>query len=74
MQPYSIKIIRYIEDFEFENNTIQKQCDDIYEKLLLKYEKTLQTMSEIDNTAFKERLYVMAKREVVPYGPKFWVR
>lgn len=74
MQPYSIKIIRYIEDYEFENNTIQKQCDDIYEKLLLKYEKTLQTMSEIDNTAFKERLYVMAKREVVPYGPKFWVR
>ena len=74
MQPYSIKIIRYIEDYEFENNEIQKQCDDIYEKLLVKYEKTLQTMTEIDRAAFKERLYVMAKREVIPYGPKYWVR
>ena len=74
MQTFTIKIFRYVDDEELENSRIKTEYDGIYEKLLVKYEKSLQTMSEIDREAFKERLYVMAKREVIPYGPKYWAR
>ena len=52
----------------------RNECKELFYKFLEKYATTLQKMSEIDQEAFRSRLYEMARREIAPYGEEYYHR
>ena len=50
------------------------QYQSIFDGLKRKYAKVAEKMSILDRVAFEERLFTMAKREILPYGEHYHKR